>query len=143
MYHLVKRPNKSTGAAADSKLFYGQIRAQQTLTFSKLCEAIAASSTASRGDVMLVIDGLLSVMQQHLENGEIIEMGEFGKFRMLAGSKGTEKEADFNTSLFKKGRIIFTPGSRLKDLTAKPRFEKIVPIGTTPAPEEPDRPAEI
>lgn len=143
MYHLVKRPDKSKNAAANSQLFYGQIRAQQTLTFNKLCEVIAASSTASRGDVMLVIDGLLTVMQQHLENGEVVEMGEFGKFRMLAGSKGIAKEEDFTTALFKKGRIIFTPGSRLRDLTVKARFEKIVPIQSNTTPAEPDRPEEI
>lgn len=128
MYHLVQRPDKSKGAAADAKLYYGQIRAQQTLTFGKLCESIAASSTASQGDVMLVIDGLLAVMKQHLDNGEVVEMGDFGKFRMLAGSKGTIKAEDFSTALFKKGRIIFTPGAKLKNLTAKPRFEKIIPI---------------
>lgn len=141
MYHLVLRPDKSKGAAADSKLYYGQIRAQQMFTFSKLCEAISAISTASRGDVMLVIDGLLTVLQQHLENGEVIEMGDFGKIRMLAGSKGIAKAEDFSTALFKKGRIIFTPGSRLRNIAAKPRFEKIIPIA--PATGGNDRPDEV
>ena len=111
-YHLVQRLDKSKDAAAGSKLYYGQIRAQQKLEFNKLCEIIASYSTASRGDVMLVIDGLLYVMRQHLENGEVVQVGDFGNFR----------------SLFKKGRIVFTPGPMLKEVTAKPKFEKIVPI---------------
>lgn len=143
MYHLVQRPDKTKGAAADAKLYYGQIRAQQTFSFSKLCDAISACSTASRGDVMLVIDGLLIVLLQHLENGEVVEIGDFGKFRMLAGSKGSPKAEDFSTALFKKGRIIFTPGSRLKNLTAKPRFEKILPIAQTPDAGGNDRPDEV
>ena len=77
---------------------------------------------------MLVIDGLLYVMRQHLENGEVVQVGDFGNFRMLAGSKGTAVADDFTTSLFKKGRIVFTPGPMLKEVTAKPKFEKIVPI---------------
>lgn len=127
-YHLVQRLDKSKDAAAGSKLYYGQIRAQQKLEFNKLCEIIASYSTASRGDVMLVIDGLLYVMRQHLENGEVVQVGDFGNFRMLAGSKGTAVADDFTTSLFKKGRIVFTPGPMLKEVTAKPKFEKIVPI---------------
>lgn len=141
MYHLVQRPDKSKNAQAGAKLYYGQIRAQQTLTFDKLCEAITAISTASRGDVMLVTDGLQTVMQQHLENGEVVEMGDFGKFRMLAGSKGTANAEDFTTALFKKGRIIFTPGNRFKSMASKPRFEKIVPI--TPKSEGNERPDEV
>ena len=82
-YHLVQRLDKSKDAAAGSKLYYGQIRAQQKLEFNKLCEIIASYSTASRGDVMLVIDGLLYVMRQHLENGEVVQVGDFGNFRML------------------------------------------------------------
>ena len=127
-YHLVQRLDKSKDAAAGSKLYYGQIRAQQKLEFNKLCEIIASYSTASRGDVMLVIDGLLYVMRQHLENGEVVQVGDFGNFRMLAGSKGTAVADDCTTSLFKKGRIVFTPGPMLKEVTAKPKFEKIVPI---------------
>ena len=115
-YHLVQRLDKSKDAAAGSKLYYGQIRAQQKLEFNKLCEIIASYSTASRGDVMLVIDGLLYVMRQHLENGEVVQVGDFGNFRMLAGSKGTAVADDF------------TPGPMLKEVTAKPKFEKIVPI---------------
>ena len=130
-YHLVQRLDKSKDAAAGSKLYYGQIRAQQKLEFNKLCEIIASYSTASRGDVMLVIDGLLYVMRQHLENGEVVQVGDFGNFRMLAGSKGTAVADDFTTSLFKKGRIVFTPGPMLKEVTAKPKFEKIVPISRT------------
>ena len=54
-YHLVQRLDKSKDAAAGSKLYFGQIRAQQKLEFNKLCEIIASYSTASRGDVMLTV----------------------------------------------------------------------------------------
>lgn len=127
-YHLVQRLDKSKDAVEGSKLFYGQVRAQQKLEFNKLCEIISSYSTASRGDVMLVIDGLLYVMRQHLENGEVVQMGDFGNFRMVAGSKGAAVAENFTTSMFKKGRIVFTPGSMLKEIAAKPKFEKIVPL---------------
>ena len=139
-YHLVQRLDKSKEAVAGSKLYYGQVRAQQKLEFKKLCEIISSYSTASRGDVMLVIDGLLYVMRQHLENGEVVQMGDFGNFRMVAGSKGTVNSEDFTTSLFKKGRIVFTPGPMLKEVAAKPKFEKLVPLTPSGDSSEDDRP---
>lgn len=124
-YHLVLRPDKSKDAAEGSKLYYGQVRSQQTTDFNRLCETIAAHSTASKGDVMLVLDGLLFALTQQLADGNIVKVGEFGNFRMTAGSKGSATQEEFNTSLFKKGRIIFTPGTMLKHITTQPKFEKL------------------
>lgn len=142
-YHLVQRPDKRKGATEGSKLYYGQVRAQGTIDFNRLCETIAAYSTASKGDVMLVIDGLLFVLKQSLADGNIVQMGEFGNFRMSAGSSGVETEKEFSTSLFKKGRIIFTPGSMLKEITTKNKFEKLDVITKTETETEDDGPIEV
>ena len=71
-YHLVKRPDMRKDAAAGSELYYAQVRALKKVSFEKLCSMIAMRSTAFIGDVMLVIEGLLSVMQERLEEGDII-----------------------------------------------------------------------
>ena len=63
-YHLVKRPDMRKDAAAGSELYYAQVRALKKVSFEKLCSMIAMRSTAFIGDVMLVIEGLLSVMQE-------------------------------------------------------------------------------
>lgn len=125
VYHVVKRPDKSTGAGPDDKLYYGQVRMRQTIDFDTLCTMIADRSTASKGDVLLVIDGLLHVMTKYLTEGNSVQVGDFGNFRMSVGSTGTALQEDFNPSLFKKGRIVFTPGARLKQILAKPKFEKL------------------
>ena len=65
-YHLVKRPDMRKDAAAGSELYYAQVRALKKVSFEKLCSMIAMRSTAFIGDVMLVIEGLLSVMQERL-----------------------------------------------------------------------------
>ncbi|MCD8192990.1 MAG: HU family DNA-binding protein [Tannerellaceae bacterium] len=124
-YHLVLRRDMRDGAPEGSKLYYGQVRKQGNVSFDKICEAITAYSTASKGDIMLVINGLLFVMKQYLEQGDVVEMGEFGNFRMSAGSSGVENQEDFHTSLFRNGRIVFTPGKMLKESTRNVRFEKL------------------
>lgn len=124
IYRLVKRPDMTKGAAEGSKLFYAQTRATNRLEFNKLCQMISTRSTAFIGDVMLVIEGFLSVMEERLGEGDVVQMGRLGSFRVIAGSKGTAKEEDFNTSLFKKPRIVFSPGSMLNQLRGQVKFEK-------------------
>ena len=79
----------------------------------------------NKGDVMVVIDGLIRVLTTELQAGNSVQMGEFGNFRLSVGSSGVANAEDFNTSLFKKGKIIFTPGSRLRTMSASPKFERI------------------
>lgn len=130
-------------APANSKLFYAQVRSLKKLDFNKLCSLIATRSTAFIGDVMLVIEGLLSVMEERLEEGDVIQMGRLGNFRMVAGSKGIEVEDDFNVSLFNKARIVFSPGTMLSEMKRNARFEKLPPdkaptTGNGGSGEEPD-----
>ena len=97
-YRLVRRPDMRKDAAEGSKLYYAQVRSLKKLKFEKFCNMVAVRSSAFVGDVKLVIDGILSVMEERLEEGDVIQLGRLGNFRMVAGSKGVENEADFNTS---------------------------------------------
>ncbi len=124
-YHLVSRPDMRKDAPAGSKLLYGQIRVQNSIGFDKLCDTISAVSTASKGDVQVVISGLMYALKEHLESGNTVQVGELGNFRMSAGCSGAATAEEFNTSLFKKGKVIFTPGTYLKDIGYKVRFEKM------------------
>lgn len=74
-FHLEKLPDMHKDAVAGSKLFYAQIHSLKKRHLKKLCDLIAVRSTAFIGDVMLVIEGLLSVMEEPLEEGYVIQMG--------------------------------------------------------------------
>jgi hypothetical protein len=57
------------GAPADRKLYYGLTRVSSRLDLEKLCDAIASRSTASRGDIKLVLEGLIYEMCSKLTEG--------------------------------------------------------------------------
>ena len=65
----------------------------------------------------------------------MIQLGRLGNFRMVAGSKGVENEADFNTSFFNKARIVFSPGTMLTQVKKNVTFEHLdlVPAGDKPS----------
>lgn len=142
-FHVVKRPDMSKDAEKGDQLYYGQIRSLKKVSFQKLCDMIAMRSTAFIGDVMLVVEGLLSVMQERLEEGDIIQMGRLGNFRMVAGSKGAATVDDFDTSLFKNARIVYVPGTMLNDIRRNATYEEIKPLSSeksSPSTPEDDRP---
>ena len=86
---------------------------------------MASHSTASRGDVMLVIDGLIHVMIDRLSEGDVLKLDGFGSFQLIAGSKGSSTAETFNTALFKRARIVFRPGVLLRELTNNVKYEKL------------------
>lgn len=99
-YRLVLRKDMTKGAAAGSKLYYAVNKSTGTCDFEELCDPqIADRSTASRGDVQVVVDGLLYILKQRLQKGETVQLGDLGHFQAVIGSKGTKLESDFNAPL--------------------------------------------
>lgn len=141
-YKLVKRKDLSKGAAVGAQKYYASVNNTGTLGFNELCEEVSNFSTASRGDVMVVMDGALYCMKRSLLRGEIVQLGDLGNFQINAGSKGTGTSEEFKADLMHKPRIVFRPGPLLKDVLTKVSFERIA----TPKPESSggmDRPDEI
>ena len=129
-FRLVKRKDMSKDAAEGAELYYAQTSITKKVGLNRICSRISKYSTASRGDVLLVLDGLLSVMNESLADGESIHLGDFGSFRMVAGSKGALTEKDFNTSMFNRAHIVFYPGTMLTDTIRNASFEKYVVPGS-------------
>lgn len=144
-YRLVKRKDMSKDAAAGAELFYAQTSVTKKVDLNRICARISKYSTASRGDILLVLDGLITVMNESLADGESIHLGDFGTFRMVAGSKGSSTEKDFNTALFNRAHIVFYPGTMLMNIVRNAAYEKWVIPGTTTTPpaggdDDDDRP---
>lgn len=123
-YRLVQRRDMSKGAAEGSKKFYGSVSATGTLSFDQICSSIAAYSTASPGDVKLVLDGLVFVASESLLRGEVVQFGELGNLQLKVGSEGVTSADDYDASMFKRPHIVFRPSIRLKTAVAKVSVEK-------------------
>lgn len=129
-YRLVKRKDMSKDALEDAELYYAQTSISKRVDLNRICTRISKYSTASRGDILLVLDGLISVMNESLADGESIHLGDFGSFRMVAGSKGALTEKDFSTSLFNRAHIVFYPGTMLMNIVRDASYEKWVIPGS-------------
>ena len=113
-YKLVLRHNPKDKLAP--KKYYGAVKNSGKTEFETLCTTISDRGTCIKGDIQAALDGLIFSMKQGLAEGRIIQLGEFGNFRMSVGGTGVEDSADYSTSMILRKKIIFTPGKLLKDM---------------------------
>lgn len=104
------------------------------VSFNKLCTQIEQICGAHRGTVQLVIAGLVDALVNSLDDGKSVKLGEFGTFRPAIRAKASDNEEDANAYAIYRRRIIFTPGTALKNIfTASPRGRASTSQGTTTA----------
>ncbi|MEG1545251.1 MAG: hypothetical protein RR382_12140, partial [Tannerellaceae bacterium] len=94
-FKLVQRMSKP-GVKDSEKKFYAVSKNNGTSGLKHLCKMIGARSTVSSADVKAVLDSLNFVMDMELQEGRIVQLGEFGNFRMSVSSDGVVETKDFN-----------------------------------------------
>ena len=135
-YKLVLKKDLTKGAATDAKRYYASANVTGMMDFDR--------STASDGDVALVLLGLIRCMQEALLRGEVVQLGALGNFRLSLGSSGVVNADDFHASLIRKPRIIYSPGVKLREMIAKVSIERIgQETDKSNAGGEDDRPGEL
>lgn len=143
-YKLVLRKDLSKDAAEGAQKYFASVNSNGVMSYKQMCTSIAAYSTASPGDVHVVMDGLLFVLKEALLRGEVVQAGELGNFQINAGSGGTPTTEEFKATLIRKPRIVFRPSVALKEILGKVSFERISSGSTgkeeTPGGGEDDRP---
>lgn len=130
-YKLVLKKDLTKGAAAGAKRYYASAPVSGTMDFDSICDVIADRSTASDGDVALVVRGLIRAMEESLMRNEVVQLGTLGNFRFSLGSSGVVDEKDFQATMIRKPKIIFTPGAKLRAMIEKVSLER---IGKEPEP---------
>jgi len=125
-YKLVQRRDMRQDAPAGAKRWHAQSILSGNCTVEELYNDIADRSTATAGDIQLIIDGLVQILSRRLQSGQSVQLGSFGTFRPSLCSDGTEKKEDFNASMIRTPRIVFHPGKQLRELRRNIRVERIV-----------------
>ena len=136
-FKLVLRPSKP-GEKDSEKKFYAVSKTNGTSSMKTLCKLISARSTVSSDNLNFVLD-------MELQEGRIVKFGDFGSFRISVSSDGVTDKKDFNSSMLRPPRIIFTPGGELKDTKKTLEYSRISQDGATAEAggSDSDSPSEI
>jgi predicted histone-like DNA-binding protein len=106
------------------KKWYANAKGTGDVTLRALSKEIAARSTVAPADTQAVLVALTEVLVQHLANGKIVRLGDFGAFQVSIGSAGAETKEKFNASLIKTKKVVFRPGIDIKEMLYNLKFEK-------------------
>ena len=94
------------------KLWHPSVVTSGSVDLKKLSEEIAELSSPSEGDVYNVCKNLVNVMTRHLQSSEVVQVDDFGTFRIAMRSvgKGFATSEEVNAQ-FCALRIKFLPSS--------------------------------
>ena len=143
-FKLVLRPSKP-GEKDSEKKFYAVSKTNGTSSMKTLCKLISACSSVLLVDVLAVLVIFFFVLDMVFQEGRIVRLGDFGSFRISVSSDGVTDKKDFNSSMLRPPRIIFTPGGELKDTKKTLEYSRISQDGTTAEAggSDSDSPSEI
>ncbi|WP_075603039.1 HU family DNA-binding protein [Saccharicrinis aurantiacus] len=107
------------------KKFYANTTSSGELTLDKLTKRIEKNSTVGGADIRAVLYAMVEMMQESLEDGQIVRLGDLGSLRVNVKSKGEENESDVTASSITGAKAVFTPSTKLKDMLKTLKYEKV------------------
>ena len=96
-------------------------------------------STVSSVDTAAVLEAFMNVVPDLLADGKIVDLGDFGTFRVSVSSEGADNPEDVTSRSITNVRILFQPGKRFRVSAERHGFEKsrgiVFNLKITPASE--------
>lgn len=106
------------------KKYYPSVKSSGRVTERQLSKQIAEISTVSTADTMAVLESLLTLIPRNIANGNIVELGEFGSFRLRIKSEGSDTPEEVSSRNIKSVKPLFTPGKEFKQALNVTEFSK-------------------
>lgn len=104
--------------------YYATVKSDGRADTVAVAKSINKMSTVSAPDTLAVLEAFLDVVPEKLADGRIVELGDFGTFRLTVSSEGETFADDVTARSITDTRVIFTPGKRFKQLLATIEFER-------------------
>jgi len=108
-----------------SKKYYALPVVDGEMTLPGLIQAIEKVCTVSGADIHSVLYALVDVAIETLADGTIVRMGDLGSMRISLSSEGMDRAGDVTSAAIRKRSLIFTPGSRIKEMLNTLQFRKV------------------
>lgn len=107
----------------DPKKWYASPIYADKVTQKELAKQLADISSLSAGDVGNVIQNLVEEFSKILMRGGILQLGDFGTFRVTISSKGAEEKGKFSAETIEP-KISFLLGVELKKQLESMKFQQ-------------------
>ena len=104
--------------------YYAIVKSDGRADTIAIAKSINSMSTVSIPDTAAVLEAFLHVVPEKLADGRIVELGDFGTFRISVSSEGAALAEEVTARNITDTRVIFTPGKRFKQMLNTIEFQK-------------------
>lgn len=94
--------------------YYAQPDKPRIITFEEVVTDIAEMSSLTTGDVRNAIDRLAYYLQRELSEGNTVQLGQIGTFRMRTSSRFVDSLEEVDASILKEPKVEFVVNSHLR-----------------------------
>lgn len=82
-------------------------------------------SALTMADLAAALEVLLKLIPQELAAGNIVDLGEFGSFRLSVNASGTDTAVAATANHIRRLSVRFSPGKEFKHALERVQYEKI------------------
>lgn len=122
-YTVVQRGDPRNPSAP--KKYYPQYTSAGRVDFRHLAEKMSSISTISSIDAAAMLEALIQIIPEELADGNIVDLGEFGTFKLRIHGEGAEASEAVNAGNIRAVHPQFFPGKLFKQAIRSARFEKV------------------
>jgi len=117
-------PRKDPRDQNSQPKYYATVKSTGRVDTHGIAKSINNMSTVSSVDTAAVLEAFLAVLPDQLADGKIVELGDFGSFRVSVSSDGAELAEDVTARSITDIRVLFSPGRRFKQVLDTIQFQK-------------------
>ena len=120
-YDVYKSPSSKE---EEPDRYHARAVSKGVITYDQLKNDLEYASSATPGDVSLIMDGIVSQIKRHLGEGESVQLGDLGTFSVgISGPKTTKRKA-INATNLEVTDVYFRPRKKLiRDINRVAKFE--------------------
>ena len=117
-------PRKDPRNQQSQPKYYATVKSTGRVDTNGIAKSINNMSTVSSVDTAAVLEAFLSVVPDQLADGKIVELGDFGTFRISVSSEGADQPENLSSRHITDVRVLFAPGKRFQQVLDTVQFQK-------------------
>ncbi|MBP6473471.1 MAG: HU family DNA-binding protein [Chloroflexi bacterium] len=122
-YKVIEKVNPSDLEAP--RKFYPSLQTNGRVNQRTLATEAADRSSMSDADMAAALANMLALIPKHLAMGEVVDLGDFGTFRLSISTEGAATPEAVTSRNIKDVNVRFTPGTIFKEALTRIQFEKV------------------
>lgn len=122
-FKVIEKAQPGVAGGGNKKYYATAVRTGE-VSLDQLTSSIEKISTVSGADIRAVLYALVDVSVDFLSNGQIVRLGDLGSLMLNVKSEGRDTPEEVTAAAIKGTSVIFTPGSRIKNMQATVKYQK-------------------